>query len=58
MANRRVRMTPALAEEIERRYRAGEASRAVADGLGVSKSTVLKALRTRRVELRPIGVRY
>jgi hypothetical protein len=56
--NRRVRMTLALAQEIERRYRAGETSRAVADALGVSKSTALKALRTRQVAVRPIGIRY
>jgi len=51
-------MTLALADEIERRYRAGETSRAVADGLSVSKSTVLKTLRARQIEVRPVGVRY
>lgn len=56
--HRRVRVTPALAAEIERRYRAGKTSRAVADGLGISKSTVLKTLRARQVCLRPVGVRY
>lgn len=56
--NRRIRMTSALAEEIERRYRAGESSRVVADGLGISKSTVLKTLCARQVERRLLGARY
>jgi len=51
-------MTASLAEELKRRYRAGETRRTAADGLGISKSTVLKTLRARQVEVRPVGARY
>jgi DNA invertase Pin-like site-specific DNA recombinase len=55
---RKARVTSALRADVVARYRQGQSSREVADTCGVAKSTVLKALRTEGVEVRPWGVRY
>jgi len=39
-------------------YEGGMDSQAVADELGVAKSTVLRTLKVRGVEVRPWGVKY
>ncbi|RNI20740.1 helix-turn-helix domain-containing protein [Flexivirga caeni] len=54
----RRRLREADKDEIVRRYVAGEDARTVAEELGFAKSTVLRILRQRGVEVRPWGVRY
>lgn len=54
----RSRITPQLTDEVVRRYQSGETSKQVAESCGLGKSTVLKLLRTRGAEVRPIDVKY
>lgn len=54
----RCRITPELTDEVVSRYQSGETSKQVAESCGLGKSTVLKLLRLRGAEVRPVGVRY
>ncbi|RNI20734.1 helix-turn-helix domain-containing protein [Flexivirga caeni] len=54
----RRRLREADKDEIVRRYTSGEDARTVAEELGFAKSTVLRILRQRGIEVRPWGVRY
>lgn len=56
--SRRTRVTEQLSTEIVRLYQAGQPSRLVAEELGISKSTVLKVLRSKAITARPTGARY
>lgn len=55
---RRTGVTNRLREDVVGRYRRGETSREVAEGLGIAKTTVLRVLTEAGVEVRPQGVRY
>lgn len=54
----RRRLREADKDEIVRRYMSGEDARTVAEKLGFAKSTVLRIVRQRRIDVRPWGVRY
>ena len=51
-------MTSELRGKIITRYRSGESSLEVAEGLGMAKTTVLRILKEAGVKIRPHGVRY
>ena len=54
----RRRITERQRERMVELYEGGMDSQAVADELGVAKSTVLRTLKVRGVEVRPWGVKY
>lgn len=49
------RVRDATKDEVVRLYRSGMSTRAVADATGIGKTTVLKVLKDRGVELAPRG---
>ncbi|TWP34098.1 hypothetical protein [Leekyejoonella antrihumi] len=58
VAHGRRRLREADKDEIISRYVSGEDALTVAEELGFAKSTVLRIVRQRGVEVRPWGVRY
>ena len=54
----RPRITERQRDRMVELYEGGMDSQAVADEVGVAKSTVLRTLKARGVEIRPWGVKY
>jgi transposase-like protein len=54
----RARLTERLKDQIVELYQAGGSVRSVSELTGVARSTVLRVLRQRQVQVRPWGVKH
>jgi len=57
LEGRRTRVTDSLEQQVVMLYKEGLSTRAVAERTSIAKTTVLRILRSRGVEMRPAGGR-